>query len=451
MSDMQANDNVNKPLKFRIDFRRIVASESFKAIVSAVICALVGILVGFIILLLINAQNAPKAMATILKNFFYYKRTNMRLMYFGETLVNSVPLILCALSVLFAYKSGLFNIGVGGQYCLGIGVTLWCAIQWNLPWYMCVLIAVLASALWGAIAGAFKAFFNVNEVIACIMMNWISLNLVNALMLHNETIGTQVEYTIMDIQKAETFKIAVRSPQSLLPTLGLGRFFGGDQYVTIAIPLTILVAVFIYIILNKTTFGYELRATGLNKNAAKYAGMKDKFNVVLTMAIAGALGGLAASLFYLTDFQQWKTSSSVPGMGFSGIAVAFLGGLNPIGVLFAGYFIQHLTTGGSLIDMRYYNPQIADLIASIIIYMCGFVLFFKSFIARLAERKSDAEANNANATESEDSAGKDSGIIEGINGVYSGSGNSSGTGSGENNSDSSGDENFDFGVPISEE
>ena len=120
--------------------------------------------------------------------------------------------------------------------------------------------------------------------------------------------------------------------------------------------------------------------------------MKDKFNIVLTMAIAGALAGLAASLFYLTDMQPWKTSASVPAMGFSGIAVAFLGGLNPIGVLFAGYFIQHITLGGSLIDMHYYNPQIADLISSIIIYTCGFVLFFKNMIANLAERKASIKA-----------------------------------------------------------
>lgn len=356
-------------------FERITKSESFKAILSAVICALIGILVGFIILLIINAPNAPKAMATILKNCFYYRRTNMKIFYLGNTLVKTVPLVLCALSVLFAYKSGLFNIGAGGQYCLGIGATLWCALYWHLPWILCVLIAVLVAAAWGAISGVFKAFFNVNEVIACIMMNWISLYIVNVLM-QNEN--------VMNSSKSETFSIAATSPQSLLPPLGLDKIFASNRYVTLAVPLTILVAILILVILNRTTFGYELRATGLNKDAAKYAGMRSKFNIVVTMAISGALAGLAASLYYLTDIQPWKTSSTVPAMGFSGIAVAFLGGLNPIGVLFAGYFIQHITVGGSLIDMRYYNPQIADLISSVIIYTCGFSLFFKEMIARVA-------------------------------------------------------------------
>lgn len=368
----------------KIDFRKTVSSETFKAIVSAVLCALIGIALGFVVLLFINAPNAGKAMSTILKNFFYYKRVNMRLYYLGSTLVKSVPLILCSLSVLFAYKSGLFNIGVGGQYCLGIGMSLWCALQWQLPWAVCVLIAVCVAALWGAITGIFRAFFNVNEVIASIMMNWISLYMVNILMQHE---------SVMNVAKSETYAIAGRSARSLLPKIGLDRIFAENEYVTIAIPITILVAIAISIILNKTTFGYELRATGLNKHAAKYAGMKDKFNIVLTMAIAGALAGLAASLFYLTDMQPWKTSASVPAMGFSGIAVAFLGGLNPIGVLFAGYFIQHITLGGSLIDMHYYNPQIADLISSIIIYTCGFVLFFKNMLAKLAEHKASNKAD----------------------------------------------------------
>lgn len=376
-----------------ITLQKIASSESFKAILSAVICALIGIAFGFIVLLIINGENAPKAMATILKNCFYYRRTNMKIFYLGNTLVKTVPLVLCALSVLFAYKSGLFNIGVGGQYCIGIGVTLWCALQWHLPWILCVLVAVMASALWGAVSGIFKAFFNVNEVIACIMMNWIGLYIVNVLMQHE---------SVMNISKSETFSIAATSPRSLLPSLGLDKIFAGNQYVTLAIPLTVVVAVLILVILNRTTFGYELRATGLNKNAAKYAGMRDKFNIILTMAIGGALAGLAASLYYLTDIQPWKTSSSVPAMGFSGIAVAFLGGLNPVGVLFAGYFIQHITVGGSLIDMRYYNPQIADLISSIIIYTCGFSLFFKEMITRIFSRKQGNEiAENLKNEDSE--------------------------------------------------
>ncbi len=367
----------------------VMHSPSFKAIASAVICALIGIFIGFIILLVINAEHAPKAMSTILKNFMYYKKTSLKLYYFGSTLVKSVPLILCGLSVLFAYKTGLFNIGAGGQYCIGIGAALWCALAWHLPWWLCVI-----AALWGAIAGFLKAYFNINEVIACIMLNWISLYIVNVL-LHNEL--------VMDINKSETYSIVRISPASILPSLGMEKLFHNNEYISLAIPVAVIVAVLIFIVLEKTVFGYEIRATGLNKNAAKYAGMNEKKNIILSMAISGAIAGLAAALYYLTDIQAWKTSSSVPGMGFNGIAVAFLGGLHPIGVIFAGYFIQHITTGGSLIDMRFYNPQIADLISSIIIYACAFSLFIKYILTKLAERtekKLGFVSANANASPS---------------------------------------------------
>ena len=363
--------------------KSLFASKTFQAIFSAVLCAVIGILAGFIILLIINPQNAPKAILTILENFIYWKSGKLKLYYLGSSLVRAVPLILCSLSVLFAYKSGLFNIGAGGQYCIGIGVAIWCALFWHLPWYLCVLASAAAGALWGALSGALKAFFNVNEVIACIMTNWISLYLINTLM-QNEKI----------MKNAETISIAANSPKSIIPSMGLNKFFSSNEYVTIAIPLCILICIAIWIILSKTTFGYELRATGLNKNAAKYAGMKDKKNIILTMAIAGALAGIAASFFYLTDMEHWKTSASVPGMGFNGIAVAFLGGLNPIGVIFAGYFIQHITTGGSFLDTTYFSPEIADLISAIIIYGCAFVLFFKSIMTKIAS-KQDSKVKTA--------------------------------------------------------
>ena len=364
-------------------FKTALASETFKSIISAVICALVGIIIGFIILLIINAEHAPKAISVILKNFMYYRNNGKKLYYLGQTLVKAVPLILCGIAVLFAYKTGMFNIGVAGQYCIGIGISLWCALAWHLPWFVCLLLAVLCAALWASIAGLLKAFCNVNEVIAGIMLNWISLYIVNVLM-QNER--------VMNVGKSETFSIAANSPGSLLPTLGLGALFNGNEYVSIAIPLTILIAVLINIVLKDSVMGYGLRATGLNKNAAKYAGMKDKKNLILTMAVSGAIAGLAASLFYLTDVQPWKTSSTVPAMGFNGIAVAFLGELNPIGVIFSGYFIQHITQGGSFIDTKYFNPQIADLISSIIIYSCAFMFLFKTQISKLIERKKNVKA-----------------------------------------------------------
>ena len=165
----------------------------------------------------------------------------------------------------------------------------------------------------------------------------------------------------------------------------------GNKYVTIAIPLAIIMAVIVWIVLEKTKFGYELKATGFNRHAAKYCGMAEKRNMIITLSIGGAIAGFGAAMFYLTGIEQWNCSqSSVPGMGFNGIAAAFLGGLNPIGSIFSSYFIQHITEGGANVDLRVYSRQIADLVSAIIIYLCGFVFFMKYVMKKMIAKREEA-------------------------------------------------------------
>ena len=152
-------------------------------------------------------------------------------------------------------------------------------------------------------------------------------------------------------------------------------------------------------VLNKTKFGYELKATGFNYNAAKYAGMKENRNIILTMMISGALAGMGAALLYLTGIEEWETTlSSVPGMGFNGIAVAFLGGLSPIGSILSAYFIQHITTGGGNVDLTLYSSQISSLISSLIIFLCAFVAFFKLAIQNKIRKNDEKKAALQNAS-----------------------------------------------------
>ncbi len=172
----------------------------------------------------------------------------------------------------------------------------------------------------------------------------------------------------------------------MLPSLGLGALFYDNQYVAIAIPLAVVMAVVIWVVLDKTKFGYELKATG-NNNAAKYCGMAEKRNIILSLVISGALAGMGAAMLYLTGYEQWQCSySSVPAMGFNGIAAAFLGGLNPIGSIFASFFIQHITAGGAYVDKSMYCAQISDLISALIIYLCGFVLFMKNVMSSICRQ-----------------------------------------------------------------
>lgn len=246
-------------------------------------------------------------------------------------------------------------------------------------WYLCLLAAIVAAALVGAVSGALKAYFNVNEVISCIMLNWIGLYVVNMLL-------TDVKEQTTPYTKP----LASTNKSALLPSMGLDRLFSNNDFVTIGLLLAVIAAVAIWILLEKTKFGYELKATGLNKNAAKYCGMREKTNIILTMMIAGGLAGLGAGIFYLTGIEQWMVQqTSVPAMGFNGIAAAFLGGSNPIGAIFASYFIQHITSGGTYVDKTMYCSQISDLISAFIIYLCGFVFFFRIRLNRYLDRRDE--------------------------------------------------------------
>ncbi len=356
----------------------ILSNPTFQSILAAILCIIFGLLIGYIALLFINPAGATDAIITILKNYFTYPSKAAAMKYLGNTLVKAAPLLMCALSIQFCYQAGLFNIGAAGQYVAGAGAALFCALQLKLPWIVCLIAALIAGGIFGIIVGFLKAYLNVNEVISGIMLNWIGLYTVN--MLLSSVKETASPYTV---------QVASTNPSALLPSMGLEKIFSNNKYVTIAIPLAVIIAIVLKVILSKTVFGYEIRATGIAKDAAKYSGMKEKRNIITTLFIGGALAGVGAAFLFLTGYEQWSvTQSSVPSMGFNGIAATFLGGLDPIGTIFASYFIQHITSGGSYLDKNIYPSQISDFISAIIIYLCGFVLFFKLQLnARLKARE----------------------------------------------------------------
>ncbi len=358
----------------------ILRNSGVQTVIGSLLCILIGLIIGYIVLLIINPGGAWKAIVAILKNFLYYPSPVAAMKYFGSTLVKASALLMCSLSVLFAWKVGLFNIGAAGQYVVGAGASLYFALKLGLPWYVCLIAAVVAAAILGGISGALKAYLNVNEVISCIMLNWISLYCVNMLLTQVKEQSTPYTRGLENANKS-----------ALLPTLGLDKLFANNKFVTLGLILAVVAAVLVWIIMSKTKLGYELKATGLNKNAAKYCGMNEKRNIILTMMIAGGLAGLGAGVFYLTGIEQWmvRADTSVPAMGFNGIAAAFLGGSSPIGAIFSSYFIQHITSGGTYVDTTMYCTQISDLISAFIIYLCGFVLFFKVWLNRLLDRRDE--------------------------------------------------------------
>ena len=345
----------------------ILSNKAVQSILAALLCIAAGLLAGFLVLLLIRPHAAASAMLTILRNFLNYPKKAVAVKYIGNTLVKFVPLLMCSLSIQFCYQAGLFNIGAAGQYVAGTGAAIMTALYFKLPWYVCLPAAILAGGLYGAIVALLKTFRNVNEVISGIMLNWISLYGVNMMLSSVKESGSPYTHPISKV-----------NPGALLPTLGLGHLFSNNKYVTIAIPLSVIIAIIIKVVLSRTVFGYEIKATGIAREAARYSGMKEKKNLVITLFIGGALAGAGAAFFFLSGYDQWSCSqSTVPVMGFNGIAAAFLGGLDPIGCIFSSFFIQHITSGGAYLDRTLFPPQISDLISAIIIYLCGFVLFFK--------------------------------------------------------------------------
>ena len=301
----------------------------------------------------------------------------------GNLLFRATPVIMTGLSVAVAFKTGLFNIGAPGQYLMGTLVTLFIAlgipseaVPAGLIWVLAFLGGLLAGAIWGAVPGMLKAFLNINEVLACIMTNWIAANLVTWAFdesnFKNITEGTKTGY----IYKTTFNGVAT-------PKLGLDKIFP-DSQVNGGILIAIVIAVLVYILMTKTTLGYELKACGSNRHAARYAGINDKRNIVLSMAISGALAAGGAALYWLSGNTEffWSTYQSLPSTGFDGIPVALLAVNNPIGVIFAGVFMAMLDiVGQNLTGFTAYNEYITDVIISVIVYLSAFSLVIRMWLA----------------------------------------------------------------------
>mgnify|MGYP003291805612 FL=1 len=375
-------------------FGKIFAMDSIKSIIASLVCILGGFLVGAVILILLAAftndipmYEAFSGLSILLSGPFASGNLKDILFNLGDMLLESAPLMMTGLSVAIAFKTGLFNIGAPGQYLIGSMTALLIALSVPKPdnaalafvyWLIAFLAAIVAGMFWGAIPGLFKALFNVNEVIVCIMTNWIAANVVSWVF---SASGDKY------INFAETKVNFIRPTYTngvITPKLGLDKLFPGSN-IDISIFIVIIIAIGMYILINKTTFGYELKACGFNKNAAKYAGMNEKRNIILSMAIAGGLAAGGAALWYLNgknDF-LWNTYSMLPSEGFNGIPTALLASNNPIGVIFSSIFLRYIDKGGfNLAGYTAFNEYVSDLIIAMIIYFAGFSKLIRDLLSR---------------------------------------------------------------------
>lgn len=355
-----------------------LVSDKGITVYASILCVIIGLIIGLICLLFVQPSYAFQGFIEILTGAFVFNSS------IGAAISNVGPLILVGLSVTFAYKCGLFNIGVAGQFVMGILGCLTPALLWEWHWLFCLICGGLLGALWGVIPGFLKVKFNVNEVISAIMTNWIGLFLVNDII---------IKSSMYDITRTETHPVTGTS--KIPDWFGFSKIFE-SQSLTIAIIIAIVIAVVVNVFLNKTKFGYELRACGLNKDSAKYAGINYKKNVIMSMAIAGLLAGIGASLFYLSSVGQYNPNDStqLPAMGFDGISVSLIGALNPIGGIFSAFLMAFISRGSGTINTSYFPPEMANLIFGIIIYLCAFNSYFKTKIAKIFTKKIKDDVNS---------------------------------------------------------
>ena len=382
---------------------KFFAKEGVKSVLASILCIIAGLLIGLLVMIILSFFNnmisigdAFHGLMILLGGPFSSGTAQYIVTNLGDMMFYATPLILTGVSVAIAYKTGLFNIGAAGQFLMGTMGSLLVALNINtagkpglgfLVWILALVVGALFGMIWGAIPGFFKAFFNVNEVIVCIMTNWIAANLVSWVF------GAMPHLINSDSGKSG-YLITTAVTGNGTPKIGLDRVFSGS-YLDLGIVVAVLLAIVIFIMLTKTTFGYELRACGANKHGARYAGMNEKRNIVLSMAIAGGLAAVGGAIYYLNPGIEFKFSSAyskLPDYGFNGIPAALLGSSNPIAVIFVSLFIRYLSIGGDNLSSAGFNKYIADIIIALIIYFAGFSRLFGDILARRKKTASVASA-----------------------------------------------------------
>ncbi|MCU9612043.1 ABC transporter permease [Caldibacillus lycopersici] len=343
-------------------------SKSLRNVLIPILAVILGLIVGAIIMLI--SGYSPILGYTALWNGIFGD-----LYTIGETIRQITPYLLAGLAVAFAFKTGLFNIGVEGQLIVGWFAAAYVGFSFELPMYLHIPLAILAAGLagglWAFVPGILKARLGVNEVVVTIMMNYIALHITNAL--------------IRAIAGKDTSE-RIHETASLRNTFfeeitDYSRLHNG-------IFLALIAVVVIWFILEKTTLGFELKAVGFNQDASKYAGMNVKKNIVISMVISGFLAGLAGATEALGTFEYVSTKGGMTGIGFDGIAVAILGANNPLGVIFGATLFGALKYGSLNMPNEAGIPEeMVSIIIAIIIFFvaCGFI--FQLFLDKLSKKK----------------------------------------------------------------
>jgi general nucleoside transport system permease protein len=355
----------------------VLDNNTFGNFVASFVSIVVGLTLGFIVMYVFNPAGAWPGFLTMLQGGFSDGARGI-----GQVLYYTTTLILVGLSVGFSFQTGLFNIGVIGQFSIGAYVAIIIGGKLGslgpIHWLVAILGAAVAGMLWAFLPGILKAYFKVSEIITTIMMNYVALYWVNQLVF-----DTWYEKT--------TVMSAYVKKTALMPKLGLDTIFPGSS-VNSGLFIAILMSIVIYVLLYKTTFGYSLRCCGANREAARYAGINENRNIVVVMLISGLIAGLAGGILYLSAItKNYKLSELFVNEPGYGIPVALLGISHPFGIIFASLFISYIIIGGSLMQGYGFPVETVNIITAVIIYLAAFSLIFKNMLGKIVLRESYKE------------------------------------------------------------
>lgn len=339
----------------------------------SVLAILFGLLAGFMLVLLTGGNPFT--------TYLYLVQGGIKnLERIGNTLATSTPLILTGLSVAFAFRTGLFNIGAAGQMLMGGFVATVIGLKVDLPGPLLLVLmffgAMLGGAIWGSIPGLIKAKFNVHEVVSSIMMNWISYWLVYY------AVPAYLKGSFLETESARL------ADSATLKSAWLSHLMNGS-YINYGLFIALAAAALTAFILDRTVMGYELKSVGFNRYAAEYAGIHVNRNIITAMMIAGGLAGLAGLTHYAGNSANIQIGV-MPSQGFDGIAVSLLGMNSPWGVVASAVFFGLLYSGkGFMNAMTNTAPEIADTIIAIIIYFAATSVLINRLLDRLKSKKKE--------------------------------------------------------------
>lgn len=356
----------------KLDMKKILESKAMLTFVAILTAFIVGA-----VMLLIAGINPIVAYSTLVRSIFGAPK------YMAWSVVYATPLIFTGLSVAFSFRTGVFNIGAEGQFVVGTLAAACVGILVDLPAVaeipLCILAAVAAGALWGIIVGFLKVKWGINEVLSMIMFNWIAYYLsnymVNLPVLHKEG-GGEATKDIVDSAKL-VFPQAVN--QYLCPRSNAGIF------------LAIIAVIVVYLIIEKTTLGYKLKAVGFNRHAAEYAGIQVNKAIMTAMAISGALAGMAGALQLMGNSFRVPQFAGQEGYGFEGITVALIGSSHPVGVFFAALFYGAMKYGSMKLTIVDAPAEIVDIIMGTIVFCIAISHVFRFTRKKKKESKEAAK------------------------------------------------------------